>query len=170
LTFLPLNCPYRSDVSRCVITADVFEKRSGIPQRLEALGAEVVVVALPAGDYAIGSETAVERKTVDDLHRSVLRDRFWSQIGEIRYASRYPFLLIEGADIDRGALAPAAVRGICLTAMKLGVRLLRSKDSADSALWLYRLAAQDRSFERPFGSRPTVSRSRHRRERPGPAT
>jgi ERCC4-type nuclease len=113
LTLLPRTPPYRIDVSRCVITADVFERRSRIPERLEVLGAEVVVVALPAGDYAIGSETVVERKTVADLHRSVLRDRFWSQIGEIRYACRYPFLLVEGPDLDRGSLSPAAVRGIC---------------------------------------------------------
>ena len=53
------------------IIADVHEARSGIPALLEELGAEVEVAALPAGDYAVGEDTIVERKRVIDPHGSV---------------------------------------------------------------------------------------------------
>jgi len=47
------------------ILVDVHEQRSGIPGLLEQLGAEVELLLLPAGDYALGDDTLVERK---ELH------------------------------------------------------------------------------------------------------
>jgi DNA excision repair protein ERCC-4 len=50
------------------IGADTFEKRSGIPDFLEELGASVRIERLRVGDYDVGGETLVERKSVLDLH------------------------------------------------------------------------------------------------------
>lgn len=47
--------------------ADVHEAQSRVPGLLTELGAEVEVMSLPAGDYAVGAETLVERKRVLDL-------------------------------------------------------------------------------------------------------
>ena len=44
---------------RVKILVDVHEQRSGIPGLLERLGAEVEVLSLPAGDYALGDDTLV---------------------------------------------------------------------------------------------------------------
>ena len=105
------------------------------------------MTALGVGDYAIGRTVVVERKRVDDLHGSVIRGRFWAQIGRLRVSVLDPYLLVEGPDLDDGPLSPQAVRGCLVTAADLGVRLLRSTDAADSALWLHRLAI--RHGERP---------------------
>lgn len=52
------------------IVADVPEERSGIPGVLvEELGADVEVAALPAGDYAVGVHTLVEREGICGLRR-----------------------------------------------------------------------------------------------------
>jgi len=55
------------------IVADVQERRSGVPAALEALGVEVEIASLPAGDYAIGADTIVERKEVLDLHSAIAK-------------------------------------------------------------------------------------------------
>src|SRR4051812_38996477 len=74
------------------------------------------------------------------MHLGIVGGTFWPQLGRLRKASRLPYLLIEGCDLDNGPLSPAAVRGACLALGDLGITVLRSADPADSALWLYRLA------------------------------
>lgn len=113
-----------------------------MPYALERLGAVVEVTSLPVGDYAVGRDCVVERKTVPDLHGSILGGRFWPQLGALRASCRLPHLLVEGARIDRGPLHPNAVRGACLTATELGIVLLRSEGRDDSARWLHRLAVR----------------------------
>jgi DNA excision repair protein ERCC-4 len=121
---------------------DRFEIPSGIPKHLERLGADVRLTMLEVGDYDVGGGTIVERKSVGDLHASVLAGRLWRQIGALRRSARYPFLLVEGRNLDFGPILPQSIRGICLSAQRLGVRLLRSADVTDSALWLFLLARQ----------------------------
>jgi ERCC4-type nuclease len=40
-----------------------------------------------AGDHLVGPGTAVERKTVADLHGALAAGRFWRQMKEIRAAA-----------------------------------------------------------------------------------
>lgn len=124
------------------ILVDVHERQSGIAQHLEELGADVTIVPLPAGDYAVGDDTLVERKRVLDLHGAVIKGRFWPQIGKLRSSCGFPYLLVEGTNIDRGPLHPNAVRGVCLATIDLGVALIRSDHQRDSARWIHRLAVR----------------------------
>jgi ERCC4-type nuclease len=114
-----------------VVVVDVHERRSGIPARLERLGACVEVRALTSGDDVLGPGTVVERKTVLDLHRTILAERFWTQMRNISRAGRAPYLVIEGRSIYHGEVRPSAVRGLCLAAQDLGVAIVRSADVAD---------------------------------------
>src|SRR5712691_5484752 len=144
-----------------VIVADVFEEGSGVPATLERLGAQVVVEPLSAGDYRISGGTLIERKTVADLHGSLGRGRLWSQIGRIRDDAVLPFLFVEGADIDDGPRHPNAIRGCLLAIADLGVAVVHTRDPADTALWLHRLAIRQ---ER----RRSSSRRAQRQLRPPP--
>jgi ERCC4-type nuclease len=142
------------------VIADVNEQPSGIPVALAALGATVELDPLPAGDYAVSASTLVERKSVLDLHGAVLHGRFWRQLGKLRAASRFAYLIIEGTDLDSGPLTPTAVRGVCLAALEQRIRLLRTNDRDDTALWLYRLAVRSqrscRQADRPvYAQRPS---------------
>jgi DNA excision repair protein ERCC-4 len=132
------------------VVIDVHERQSGIPEVLsEELGAEIELAPLPAGDYAVGADTLVERKRVLDLHAAVTKGRLWPQIAKLRAACAFPYLLIEGTDLDRGPLHPAAVRGACLAIIDQGVALLRSGRQRDSALWIHRLAVRCQRTEEP---------------------
>lgn len=130
------------------VVVDIFERGSGVPAALQRLEARVSVEPLAAGDYRIAGGVLVERKTVADLHGSLGRGRFWTQVGRIRDAAAYPFLLVEGDELDAGPLHPNAIRGALLAVAELGVAVLRSRDPADSALWLHRLAVRQARKER----------------------
>ncbi|MCZ7588046.1 MAG: helix-hairpin-helix domain-containing protein [Gaiella sp.] len=126
------------------ILVDVQERRSGIPELLAELGAEIEVMSLAAGDYVLGDDTIVERKAVLDLHSAVRRGHLWAQLAKLRAACPFPYLLVEGRSIDGGhrGLHPNAIRGACLAVIDQGVALLRSDDRADTARWLHRLAVR----------------------------
>jgi DNA excision repair protein ERCC-4 len=153
----------KSRRERVRIVVDVHEDRSGIASVLtDELGAEVEVASLPAGDYHVGAETLVERKRVRDLHSSVTKGHLWAQLAKLRAAAAFPYLLVEGTDIDRGPLTPNAVRGACLAAIDQGIALLRSGQPRDSALWLHRLAVRcqrvEAAAERPaYAQRPKAA-------------
>src|SRR5947208_7264836 len=143
------------------IVVDVHERQSGIAETLVELGAEIEIASLPAGDYAVGADTLVERKRVLDLHGAVLKGRLWPQLGKLRAACAFPYLLVEGTNIDRGPLHHNAVRGACLTAIDQGIALLRSGYQRDSALWIHRLAVRCQEVE-PAAERPAYARARPR--------
>jgi len=109
------------DAASVRIVVDVHETKSGIAEMLVELGASVERASLPAGDYAVGAETLIERKRVLDLHGAVLKGRLWPQLGKLRAACAFPYLLLEGTDVDRGPLHPNAVRGTCLAVIDQGI-------------------------------------------------
>jgi ERCC4-type nuclease len=145
------------------IMVDVHERQSGIAETLVELGAEVEFASLPAGDYAVGADTLIERKRVLDLHGAVLKGRLWPQLGKLRAACAFPYLLVEGTDIDRGPLHHNAIRGVCLAVIDQGIALLRSGYQRDSALWIHRLAVRCQETE-PGAERPAYAQ----RPRPKP--
>lgn len=49
------------------IIADLRERPSGIPRRLSQKGLEVRLQNLPAGDYLLSPNVAIERKTTADF-------------------------------------------------------------------------------------------------------
>src|SRR5205807_6152185 len=88
----------------------------------------------------IQERAIVERKTARGLHAAIIAGRFWQQVCRLREGAHFAYLLVEGADLDDGPLAPQAVRGVCVALTDLGVNVIRSTDAMDSALWLQRLA------------------------------
>jgi DNA excision repair protein ERCC-4 len=139
------------------IVVDVHERQSGIADVLaDELRAEVELAPLPAGDYACGADTLVERKRVLDLHGAVTKGRLWPQLAKLRAAAAFPYLLVEGTDLDRGPLGGAAIRGVCLAAIDQGIALLRSGQPRDSALWIHRLAVRCQRIG-PAADRPVYS-------------
>lgn len=94
----------------------MHERQSGIAETLGELGAEIEIAPLPAGDYAVGADSLVERKRVLDLHAAVLRGRLWPQLGKLRAACAFPYLLVEGSDAQlrqpAGVSRPVLAEGI----------------------------------------------------------
>ena len=138
------------------VFADVHERPSGIPRKLAAFGLLVEVLPLEVGDYLVGR--IVERKRVLDLHVALRNGRPWPQLHALRRGCAFPYLLVEGTDLDRGPLYRDSARGACLAAIDLGIPVLRSAHQHESALWLRRLASLENAL------------SFSRREKPGLST
>jgi ERCC4-type nuclease len=147
-----------------VIHVDVHEPRV-IAEQLQGLGAAVVRHSLPTGDY-LTDEVIIERKTVRDLHLTLVSGRLWDQLGRMRATGRRPYLLLEGPSLDDGPLAPAAVRGALLASIDQGIPVLRSESQADSVLWIVRVAVRA-GRTRPAPNRPAYAQ---RPKSAGPAT
>ncbi|MCY7301752.1 MAG: hypothetical protein LH654_01700 [Thermoleophilia bacterium] len=124
------------------ITVDVRERRSDVPPLLIEAGADVDLVTLAVGDYAVG-DRVIERKTVPDLHKSLVDRRLWSQVAALRHDSRRAYLLVEGVDLDRGPVPARAIRGALFKVLDNGIRLLSTASPEDTALWLHVLARQE---------------------------
>lgn len=138
------------------ITVDVRERRSDVPARLAALGSPVSIVTLAVGDYAVG-DRVIERKTVPDLHRSLVDRRLWSQVAALRRDPRRAYVLVEGDNLDQGPVPPRALRGALIKVIDNGIRLLRTASPEDTALWLHVLALQE---QRRMEHRATVTTGR----------
>jgi len=124
------------------VTVDVYEKTGGVPSLLEQMGVLVDQRLLPVGDYIVGPQTIVERKSVLDLHATIACGRFWPQMGRLRDAAASPFLFIEGSCLWDGPIQVEALRVLCLATSDLGIAIIRTDDVGDTARWLYRLASR----------------------------
>lgn len=129
-------------VDGLTITVDVQERRSAVPAALAEMGVEVAMATLPVGDYAIGGRV-VERKSIADLHHSLVDGRIWGQVRALRRDPRRAYLLAEGADLDDGSVPARPLRGALLKIMDNGIGLIRTSSPEDSAVWLRVLAAQE---------------------------
>jgi DNA excision repair protein ERCC-4 len=158
----------RQAVGVVAITADVHERASRIPSFMEELGAQVEIRALTRGDYVVGPGTVVERKTVYDLHLSIMNGRFWHQMHKIRRAGTSPHLVVEGPSVFAGRVSNDGIRGACLAVSDLGIAIIHTQDARDTAAWLYRLAV--RRQEGSFRTRPRhANRARSAGISPGEA-
>ena len=140
------------------ILVDAEEQRSAVPSHLEALGLSVEVSRLPVGDYQI-ADVAVERKTVRDLHQSLVSGTLWSQLFALRKGTARSYLIVEGADLDAGRVSSRGVRGALLHIAAAGVSVARSTDPADTALWLHLIAEREKSAAEPSPRRRGRRRS-----------
>ena len=71
-------------VSDLRIIIDEREKKSGIPNLLIAIGIKTEIKTLQIGDYIVGPETVVERKSIQDLISSVFDGRLFDQCSRLK--------------------------------------------------------------------------------------
>ena len=83
-----------------MITADTRECVSGIPDLLKQMDIEVEIQQLQSGDYLIGQNVAVERKTVADMLASIDDGRLLSQCRRLKSCFNTVIIILEGVDSD----------------------------------------------------------------------
>ena len=144
------------------VTANHREVPSGVPVALRQLGVQVTLATLPAGDYVVGAQTMIERKTVRDLHASVASTRFWQQLNRLRASATHAIVVVEGQNLDAGPLSKSGVRGALVALGDRGIPVIRSTGPDDTALWIRSIALsrtpRKRVWVRPPYRRPTGAR------------
>ena len=82
------------------IVVDERERKSGIPDLLRQAGAIIDFAQLSVGDYIVSPETAVERKTIQDLLNSIFDGRLFVQCSQLNEHYVKPVLIVEGNIVD----------------------------------------------------------------------
>lgn len=126
---------------------------------LTELGAEAYVTKLDFGDYLIGEDVAVERKTVFDLANTLTQRFLFDQVFKMREAYPHSIVLIEGyMGLLRKfrRITPESLSGALFTLAQAGVPLIPTIDYRDTATFL---ATSAKQLNRDRKLQPTI---RHR--------
>jgi len=129
------------------IVVDNREVPTAVAMELGRLGARIDARQLDVGDYVLSERVAVERKMTRDFLDSLVDGRLFQQLSALRSTYARPLLIIEGADMqaDR-AVSPAAIDGaIGSIVVDLGIPVLRTRDSKETAGLLVRIANRERA-------------------------
>ena len=125
-----------------LIKCDDRETSSNIPALLkESQLFEIAVSRLEIGDYVIG-ELVIERKTGQDLERSLADGRLFKQLALMKRSFFKRLLIIEGS-LANAAISIQALRGL-LTKISVGfqIPIISSANPAETALYIERAAVQ----------------------------
>ncbi len=150
------------------IDVDAREGETALARALVRSGeVELRTRTLKAGDYAVGREIGIERKTLADLALSIVDARLFRQAGLLARFYPRPLLLVEGRlpSGPVGNLAPEAVRGAIVSlAAIFRVPALFAGDPEEAAEIVLAAARQLRKrFEEGYarhGYRPRGLRAR----------
>jgi len=137
--------PYlpKKDEEKPVVYVDSREasNRNGqkIVNEMKQLGAEVTVSKLDFGDYMVGEDIAVERKTIFDLASTLTQRFLFDQIFKMREVYPKGLVIIEGyMGLLRKfrRITPEAMNGALFALAQNGVPLVPTIDYKDTALFL----------------------------------
>lgn len=126
------------------IVVDERERNSGIPDLLKKAGAIVDFAQLLVGDYIVSPETAIERKTVNDLVHSVYDGRLFVQCSDLVKYYAKPLVIIQGDlaklqeipdDVDESKVQkmkermPLAYDALATVAMEFRIPIIHTPDA-----------------------------------------
>ncbi|MEM2760732.1 MAG: ERCC4 domain-containing protein [Nitrososphaerales archaeon] len=79
------------------IVVDERERQSGVAEKLSTLGTIVDFKQLDVGDYIVATDCAIERKSVQDLIKSIYDGRLFIQCSQLSAHYNRPILVLEGS-------------------------------------------------------------------------
>ena len=125
-----------------MIIADARERASGIPDLLRRMGVDVKIKQLRSGDYLIGQNVAVERKTIVDMLASIDDGRLLSQCKRLKSCFNAVIIILEGVDNDLQRLAdgPTRVyRALATIVLSHGISVVSTPSPTHTAKFLKEL-------------------------------
>lgn len=127
------------------ILVDHRETKNHVFTHLKDTDAELVCEQLKTGDYICSDRVAVERKTAADFVQSLIDQRIFRQVSEIRECFERPVLIIEGDPnimLFERNIHPNALRG-ALASLAIDHRIpiiwtANPKETAAQIYWIAR--------------------------------
>lgn len=150
------------------ILADDRERRCAVVSKLQARqDVSVRIARLALGDYKVDNRLLFERKTLKDFAVSIIDGRLFNQMTRLAGSSLKSVLILEGTgkDLVDSGVQREAIQGALITiTLIIGIPLLRSKDSDETARLMVYASRQMKSFLRGglkrYGYRPKNKRKR----------
>lgn len=146
----------------------VDTREHGFSNLLSELGAEVEERMLEIGDFVCSEQTAIERKTSSDFECSVLDQRLFSQLINLRQNYKNIILIVEGERADEGSLSrPALIGTYASVITDFGASLFFTKNEKATAELIYSIAKHEQTAKqlqlRVFAKRKTNTPSKNMR-------
>lgn len=116
-----------------------------IVEIMNRLGAEIVVRKLDFGDFLVGEDVAVERKTIHDLVGTLTQRFLFDQLFKMKKAYPQSILLIEGyMGVLRKfrRITPESLNGALFTLIQGNIPIVPTIDYKDTAIFLITAAKQ----------------------------
>ncbi|MCC7570968.1 hypothetical protein KO465_06530 [Candidatus Micrarchaeota archaeon] len=79
------------------IIADHREPKK-ILEKLEAIGSDVIIKQLELGDYLTSEKTVIERKTRQDFEQSIMNQRLFRQMSNLKENFENVIIIVEGTE------------------------------------------------------------------------
>ena len=135
------------------IIVDERERKSGIPQLLKSVGMNLEMKTLPIGDYIVGPETIVERKSIRDLMASVFDGRLFDQCSRLKEHFENPIVLMEGNvdEVEEITENPLIFYGaISAVVLDFKIPIIPTPSAAHTAKLLVSMCSKKESHKGPY--------------------
>jgi len=134
------------------IIVDHREAKNHVFTHLKDTDAELVCEQLKTGDYICSDRVAVERKTAADFIQSLIDQRIFRQVSEIRECFERPVLIIEGDPnimlLERN-IHPNALRGaLASLAIDHRIPIIWTANPKETAAQIYWIARREQTDEK----------------------
>lgn len=137
-----------------LIYIDYRERGASLLRNLMNADVEIKQTTLPIGDFVVSDRVAVERKTIEDFKQTLTRGDLFDQLKSLKIAYQKPLLLIEGEDVYRAGLHPAAIRGaIASILIDYSIPILFAKDEEETVKLLVSIAKRE---QKEKSNRPQI--------------
>jgi len=145
------------EADNLTIIVDHRESSSQVIKELINLNIKVKFDHLELADYIISDKVAVERKTSEDFLQSIIDQRLFMQLKQLKNAYETPILLIEGASLyGLRNMNPNAIRGaLASVVLDYKIPILWSHSPQETARLLKSLLLREQKEKmRPLSVRP----------------
>ena len=134
------------DLINASVVIDHREASSTLSAYISSLGINVDYQNLETGDILIHDDILIERKTARDLLTSIIDQRLFKQCLRMRNSDQQPLLLIELGEIGNSVHPNAVMGALAHVTLDLGVPIITTKDSMESAHLIYLIARKMSKF------------------------
>ena len=128
------------------VILDYREASSTLSAYISSFGMTVEYDNLVTGDILIDDNILIERKTSRDLLTSIIDGRLFKQCQRLRNAKIKPLLLIELGEIGNSVHPNAVLGALAHVTLDLGVPIITTKNSMESAHLVFLIAKQNSGF------------------------
>jgi len=133
-----------SSENKLLVHVDHREARSGVTRELNNLGVKVETSHLPVGDYQIGNNIAIERKSTKDFVSSLIDKRMYKQAQELVENFSSPLVILEGDDLYSSGIHPNAIRGaLASLAIDFKLPIIPTRSAEDTAAMIHRISIRE---------------------------
>jgi Fanconi anemia group M protein len=130
---------------RILIFVDTREFSSEVPSELKSLGCSIERKVLDSADYICSDRVGIERKTTSDFISSVIDQRIWKQLNELKSSFEKPILIIQGNTLYANEnVHPNAIRGALISiALDFEILIVWARHSREVAEFIYAIAKRE---------------------------